>query len=325
MSAAEPLVSVVTPFYNTADYLDECIQSVLAQTHRNFEYILVDNRSTDRSREIAQRWVTRDARVRLEVNPDFVSQVQNYNGALRHISPISKYTKIVQADDTIVPRCLTEMVALADAHPSIGVVSSYRMYGTHVQPDEQPHPDAFIPGREAARLVLGDDNLYMFGSPTTLMFRSDIVRGRVPFYDEARFFEDVDIVYDLLREHDFGFVHQILSFKRLEPGSIWGHMRGYKPRFVSRLMQLKLHGPYFLTKEEQARHEAEHEAAYVRFLAWAWVRRRDEMFWEFHRKALATVGIDIEQLPYKREALRSAPRLLGTALVEWGQRRLNVD
>ena len=67
------------------------------------------------------------------------------------------------------------------------------------------------------------------------------------------------------------------------------------------------------------------EAAYVRFLAWAWVRRREEKFWEFHRKALATVGIDIEQLPYRREALRSAPRLLGTALVEWGQRRLNVD
>ncbi|HXU61048.1 MAG TPA: glycosyltransferase family A protein, partial [Polyangia bacterium] len=94
MTAAEPLVSVVTPFYNTAEYLDECIQSVLAQTHRNFEYILVDNHSTDGSREIAERWVTRDARVRLEVNPAFVSQVQNYNGALRHISPISKYTKI---------------------------------------------------------------------------------------------------------------------------------------------------------------------------------------------------------------------------------------
>jgi glycosyltransferase involved in cell wall biosynthesis len=325
VSVTEPLVSVVTPFYNTADYLDECIQSVLAQTHRNFELILVDNRSTDGSHDVAARWVGRDARVRLEVNPTFVGQVPNYNGALRHISPASKYTKIVQADDTIGPRCLTEMVALADAHPSMAVVSAYRMSGTHVQPDEQPHANAFIPGREAARVVLEDDNLYMFGSPTTLLFRSDLVRGRNPFYDEARFFEDVDVVYDLLREHDFGFVHQILSFTRLETGSIWGHMRGYRPRFVSRLLQLKLHGPHFLTAEEQARHWQAHHAAYVRFLAWAWVRRRDDKFWEFHRKALASAGIDLDQLPYKRAALRSAPRLVGTALVEWGQRRFDVD
>lgn len=325
MSAAEPLVSIVTPFYNTADDLEECIQSVLAQTHRNFEYILVDNHSTDGGREIAERWVGRDARIRLERNPAFVGQVANYNGALRHISPSSKYTKIVQADDTITPRCLTEMVALADAHPSIGVVSSYRLYGTHVQPDEQPHPNAFIPGREAARIVLEDDAHYMFGSPTTLLFRSDLVRARDPFYDEARFFEDVDIVYDLLREHDFGFVHQILSFTRLDPHSIWGNVRGYKPRFVSKLMQLKLHGPHFLSAEQQTRLYAQHEAAYVRFLAWAWIRRRDEKFWEFHRKALATVGMDVDQLPYKREALRSGPRLLGTALTEWGKRRFEVD
>jgi hypothetical protein len=231
----------------------------------------------------------------------------------------------VQADDTIYPRCLTEMVGLAEVHPTVAVVSAYRMYGTHVQPDEQPHPDSFILGRDAGRIVLEDDNLYMFGSPTTLLFRSDVVRARDPFYDEARFFEDVDVVYDILRDHDFGFVHQILSFTRLEKDSIWGGVRGYRPRFMSRLLQLKLHGPHFLTPEEQARHFRAHEEAYVRFLAWAWVRRRDQKFWDFHRKGLATAGIDIDQLPYKREALRSGPRLVGTALVEWGQRRLNVD
>jgi glycosyltransferase involved in cell wall biosynthesis len=50
-----PLVSVVTPFYNTERYLAECIESVLAQTYPIFEYILVNNRSTDASRDIATR------------------------------------------------------------------------------------------------------------------------------------------------------------------------------------------------------------------------------------------------------------------------------
>ena len=53
----EPRVSVVTPFYNTAEYLAECIESVLAQTYTNFEYILVNNKSTDGSREIAERYL----------------------------------------------------------------------------------------------------------------------------------------------------------------------------------------------------------------------------------------------------------------------------
>ena len=60
----QPLVSVVTPFYNTADYLRECIESVLAQTYTRFEYILVDNQSTDGSAEIAAEYSKRDSRIR---------------------------------------------------------------------------------------------------------------------------------------------------------------------------------------------------------------------------------------------------------------------
>src|SRR5437763_12230991 len=105
-SAAEPLVSVVTPFYNTEAYLAECIESVLAQSHRDFEYILVNNRSTDRSADIAEQYARRDPRIRLFHNDTFLTQIQNYNQALRRISPESRYFKMVQADDFIFPRCL---------------------------------------------------------------------------------------------------------------------------------------------------------------------------------------------------------------------------
>ena len=64
MAVEAPLVSVVTPFYNTAAWLTECIESVLAQTYHNWEYILVDNCSADGSTEIARRYAKTDSRIR---------------------------------------------------------------------------------------------------------------------------------------------------------------------------------------------------------------------------------------------------------------------
>src|SRR4029453_11001777 len=110
-----PLVSVVTPFYNTENYLAECMESVLAQTYQNWEYILVNNCSTDRSSDIAQQYVEKDQRFRLIHNEKLLTQVENYNYALRQVSSRSKYCKIVQADDWIFPNCLEEMVRAAES------------------------------------------------------------------------------------------------------------------------------------------------------------------------------------------------------------------
>jgi glycosyltransferase involved in cell wall biosynthesis len=103
---SQPLISVVTPFHNTAPYLAQCIESVLAQSYSNFEYLLVDNCSTDGSGEIADTYAHRDSRVRLIRRSQLLSQVQNYNQALAEISEASEYCKIVQADDFIFPDCL---------------------------------------------------------------------------------------------------------------------------------------------------------------------------------------------------------------------------
>jgi len=63
------------------------------------------------------------------------------------------------------------------------------MFGAEVQPTGLPHTRTFLTGRDACRIVL-TDGIYLFGSPTTVMFRADLVRGRTPFYAEGRLFED---------------------------------------------------------------------------------------------------------------------------------------
>jgi glycosyltransferase involved in cell wall biosynthesis len=298
-------VSVVTPFYNTAAYLPECIESVLAQSHGDFEYILVDNHSDDGGGEIAARYAARDRRVRVVSPPRFVDQVPNYNFALRQIAPDTRYCKMVQADDTIFPRCLAEMVALGEAHPSIGVISGYRLFGTEVQPGGLPHTRTFLTGRDACRVVL-KDGIYLFGSPTTVMFRADLVRGREPFFAEGRFFEDAEVCFELLAEHDFGFVHQVMSFTRTENDSLWRGMHAYNGWLLARRNQVAQFGRQFLEPDEFAEIWQRRDRHYRQFLAEAWLERRDEGFWSFHRKGLATVGDTIDRKALMRDAARVA-------------------
>lgn len=300
-----PRVSVVTPFYNTAAYLAECIESVLAQSHGDFEHVLVDNHSDDGGGDIAARYAARDRRLRVVRPPRFLDQVPNYNFALCQIAPDTRYVKIVQADDTIFPRCLSEMVALAEAHPSIGVVSAYRLFGTEVQPGGLPHTRTFLTGRDACRLVL-KDGIYLFGSPTTVMFRADLVRRRDPFYAEGRLFEDAEVCFDLLVDHDFGFVPQVLSFTRTENDSLWRGMSAYNGWLLARRNQLAQYGRQFLAPDELAALWRQRERHYRSFLAEAWLARRDDGFWAFHRKGLATVGDTIDRKALIRDAARVA-------------------
>jgi glycosyltransferase involved in cell wall biosynthesis len=118
-SNLRPLVSVVTPVYNGEKYLAECIESVLTQTYDNWEYVIVNNCSTDRSAEIAKKFAQKDRRIRIQDNKQFLNLGQNWNHAVKQISAKSRYCKIVHADDWLFPNCLLEMVKLAEEHPSV--------------------------------------------------------------------------------------------------------------------------------------------------------------------------------------------------------------
>ena len=113
----KPLVSVVTPVYNAEKYLAECIESVLAQTYNNWDYVIVNNCSKDGSLEIANEYARQDSRIRVHNNTEFLSMVQNFNHSLLQISADSKYCKVLHADDLLLPECLMQMVALAEQNP----------------------------------------------------------------------------------------------------------------------------------------------------------------------------------------------------------------
>src|ERR1700722_14853304 len=102
-NSAEPLVSVLTPVYNGDAYLAECIESVLAQTYSNWEYVIVNNHSTDGTLAIAERYAAQDRRIRVYSNETLLDIIANHNRAFRLASAEARYCKIVSADDWIFP------------------------------------------------------------------------------------------------------------------------------------------------------------------------------------------------------------------------------
>lgn len=286
---SQPLISVVTPFHNTAPYLAQCIESVLAQSYSHFEYILVDNCSTDESGEIADSYARRDPRVRLIRWSQLLSQVQNYNRALAEISEASEYCKIVQADDYIFPECLRLMVQTFEQAESIGLVSSYWLKGNEVRGSGFPSRTMLLPGKEMARRYLRT-RLWVFGSPTAVMYRSRLVRESQPFYDESALHEDSEKCMQILQGSDFGFVHQILSFSRADNISISSAVRNLQPAALDWYIIVQRWAAAFLEADEADGLRREVKRAYYRDLAGEALRFRGSALWRYHRDGLKTLG-----------------------------------
>ena len=290
---SEPLVTVVTPFYNSAPYLAECIESVLAQSYQRFEYILSDNCSTDGSSEIAEKYSRLDSRIRLIRQSRMLTQVEHYNSALAVISDESQFCKMVQADDAIFPECLKEMAKAFQISESIGLVSAFDLKAGIVRGSGFPYPQSTVSGREIARHYLRT-GLPLFGSPTTVMYRSAVVRSTKPFFEESLLHEDTEKCMQILELWDFGFVYQVLSFLRVDDISISAGSRDFQPSALDHYIVVRRYAPKFCEAWESSQLIRKSKRAYYRVLAHKAIKSPDRAFWEYHRNGLKTLDETID-------------------------------
>lgn len=301
----QPLVNVVTPVYNGEAYLSECIESVLAQTYQNWDCTIINNCSTDRSLEIALGYKEKDPRIHIHNNSEFVGMLKNHNIALRQISPESKYCKIVFADDLLFPECLTEMVKIAEEHPSVNIVGAYGLMGTRVVWDGLPYPSTVVSGRQICRdTLLGGP--YVFGNPTSVLMRSEIIRSRDPFYDESNIHTDTAVCYEILQDSDFGFVHKVLTYSRIREGSGRTFSQRFNTYLPGLLHDLIKYGPIYLKPEELEAGIKVHLKTYYEFLGRSVFYSYEKSFWQYHETKLKDLGYPLSKLK-----LASAMFLLG--------------
>ncbi len=300
MSAQQhPLVSVVTPVYNGEAYLRECIDSVLSQTYQNWEYVIVNNCSKDRTLEIAEEYRARDRRIRICSNETLLPIIANHNRAFGLISPNSKYCKVVSADDWLYPECLARMVDLAETNPSVGIIGAYQLSGGedqwYVRNSGLPYQRTVVPGCEICRSqLLG--MLSVFGNPTSTLYRADLVRSTSEFYPNATAEADTSACFKHLQKADFGFVHQVLSHERLHRTRETTASLDRNAYLSAAISDCITYGSLYLTRAEADARIKELLNAYYRYLSINALKFKDRAFWDYHTGRLRELGFNLDKL-----------------------------
>ncbi len=117
MTSTTPKVSIGMPVYNGEKYIAYALDSILAQTYQDFEIIICDNASTDRTQEISLNYVQKDSRISYHRNEKNLGAAPNYNLAFHKAK--GEYFKWAACDDMLAPEFLAKCVEALDQNPDV--------------------------------------------------------------------------------------------------------------------------------------------------------------------------------------------------------------
>jgi hypothetical protein len=188
-----PRVTVLMPTFNRERFVDEAIQSVMAQDFADFELLIVDDGSTDRTPDLIRAWAQRDARIVVITSPANQGIPSALNTGLRHAR--APYVARLDSDDIMMPRRLSAQAAVLDREPEVVLVScAYETMdseGNHLGTwhGDEPH--------EVVTYLLNFYNIV--GGGGQVMFRRSEVLGEGGYAVEYPSSEDYDLWERLLR------------------------------------------------------------------------------------------------------------------------------
>ena len=211
---ARPHVSVCIPVYNGEPFLAETIRSVLDQSYRDFELVILDNASTDGTARIAHPLT--DPRVRVETNPTTIAQPDNWRAAVDLCR--APLIKLLCADDLLHSRCLEYQVVPMETDPGLALVAARRD-----MIDERSR--VLVPRRglvgltgvrssvEVARAVVRN-GANPIGEPNGVLFRREHYFAVGGWRPERRWVMDLDLWLRLLQYGEFlGLPETLAAFR----------------------------------------------------------------------------------------------------------------
>jgi glycosyltransferase involved in cell wall biosynthesis len=208
----QPLVSVVMPVFNSEKYADDAIRSVLCQTFRDFEFIIVNDRSTDGSLALLEKWAKKDRRIVLVQNRARLGISGSRNAGLAHAK--GKLIMNMDHDDVCHPERMHLQAHYLSQNPEVGIVGSdidvINDAGKTIGERHFPQDDAAI--RQA--LLQSSP----FTHPST-MVRSSAYARAGKYNKEFEPADDYELYFRIGRAFKFGNISAHLLKHRIHGGA----------------------------------------------------------------------------------------------------------
>lgn len=214
-----PRVSILVPVYNVAPYLRQALDSILAQTFRDFELILINDGSTDGSGAIIDEYRQRDTRI-VAVHKENEGVARTLNLGLSMAR--GEYIRRFDSDDTCLPNALEKQVNYLDGHPNVALVGTQIAFqsnrGKVARHFRNPRNDYFQ--GEICRFAEPAD--FYQGCPiihATVLLRRSIIEASGGYRAEFLTSEDIDLWLRMVEHHRMVVINECSYFVRLHSTS----------------------------------------------------------------------------------------------------------
>jgi glycosyltransferase involved in cell wall biosynthesis len=207
MDTNPPLITVITPTYNRADYLVETIESVLSQNYPSVEYIILDDGSVDNTKDILLQY---DGRVIWESHPN-MGETKTVNKGFRMAS--GEYICVVNSDDPLMPNALRKLVSALSLNISVLVAYPDWM---EINSNSKPTREMYLPNYTIENM-LTDFNVGI--GPGTVFRRSVFEEFGLRDLDR-KYTGDLEFWFRLASRGKLLHVPEILATHRTHPNSI---------------------------------------------------------------------------------------------------------
>lgn len=209
----KPKVSVIMAVYNGEKYLKECIDSILNQTFSDFEFIIINDGSTDKTEEIVKNAMKKDKRIKLISNKENRGRAVARNQGLKIAN--GEYIAVIDSDDIALPQRLEKQVKFLDENQDVGLVGTWFYVidedGKIIGKEKNPVSDEMI--REKILKAMPFCH-------SSLMWRKECIEKVGGYRKEFSLSQDYDLVLRISEKYKVANIPEFLCMRRYHPDAI---------------------------------------------------------------------------------------------------------
>lgn len=195
------LISIIVPVYNGEDYIDRCVQSIIAQSYPTWELLLIDGASTDATLAECEEWQAKDSRIRIFPSGENKGVSVGRNTGIRAAK--GEYLMFLDADDWLLPDCLERLYADIQEKDVDIAGCTFRRYSDVAQTDREKTKDMSY-GKKliAGTDFLSDGILRQDTRCWSKLYRREVIAGHF-FREDYTIGEDMLFLWETAKDARF--------------------------------------------------------------------------------------------------------------------------